>query len=261
MDCAQTRHLMDAYLDGELDLINNLEIEAHMHGCSACSIIYRNRQILREGLKQDAIYFHASPELERRIRRSLHTPPRYNAARWGLIAAALIVMVVAVVAVLKAMTTPQNEGLAAEVLSSHVRSLMANHLADIPSTDQHTVKPWFDGKLDFSPPVVDLADAGFPLIGGRLDYLANRPVAALVYRRHGHIINLFIWPLAGTPAADYSTSQQGYEVIHWTKDGMTFWAISDVSPADLSAFVALLQSAPPPSENTAQPTRAGNTGP
>lgn len=129
-----------------------------------------------------------------------------------------------------------------EIVAGHVRSLMANHLSDVTSTDQHTVKPWFDGKLDFAPPVVNLASAGFPLVGGRLDFVDGRPVAALVYQRRLHFINLFIWP--STERQESSVvlqSREGYNILHWTRGGMTFWAISDVSADDLRSFAELLK--------------------
>jgi len=134
----------------------------------------------------------------------------------------------------------RGNALAQDVISSHVRSLLATHLLDVPSTDQHTVKPWFDGKLKFSPPVRDFADQGFRLIGGRLDYINGREVAALVYQRRLHIINLFIWPLeSGRTTAAESFATNGYNVLHWERDGFAFWAVSDVSAGDLTAFAGL----------------------
>jgi anti-sigma factor RsiW len=128
------------------------------------------------------------------------------------------------------------QAMATEVVSSHVRSMMASHLTDVTSTDQHTVKPWFDGKVDFAPPVTDLAAQGFPLLGGRLDYLGGHPVAALVYGRRKHVINLFVWPQSGD-RPPREVTLRGYHTVHGVKNGMEYWAVSDVNPQDLELLV------------------------
>ncbi|MGJ7527598.1 anti-sigma factor family protein [Variovorax sp. GB1P17] len=155
--------------------------------------------------------------------------------------------------VLLASPLPPQDALAEAVTGNHVRSLMASHLADVASSDQHTVKPWFAGKLDFSPPVVDLVADGFPLTGGRLDYLDGRTVAALVYRSGPHVINLFYWPAAADakPAAPAFSTRQGYQLIHWTQGGMQAWAVSDLNAAELQNFASLMRERTAPT--TARP--------
>jgi anti-sigma factor RsiW len=177
-----------------------------------------------------------------------------RAPQW--LAAAALLVVVGAAAWMLGVAYGRAPGTGAElamrdaVVASHVRSLEASHLIDVASSDRHTVKPWFDGKLDFSPPVPDLTAQGFPLIGGRLDYLGNRPVAALVYGRAKHDINLFIWPTPAesSPNAGPSTVR-GYHVRHWVRDSMTFWAVSDVAEPDLATFESLFQGSGQPAES------------
>jgi anti-sigma factor RsiW len=250
MDCKNARTLIDGYLDGELDVVRNLDIEDHLHGCALCSQLHNDRQLLRGALKTGSVYFKAPPDLQKRIQRSVRRAakaegrPRVLPKWWFNIAAPLAAAAIVALALVPFLRGPSADDLLArEVVSSHVRSLMASHLADIPSSDQHTVKPWFAGKLNFSPPVENLAKHGFPLIGGRLDYLDNRPVAALVYQRQKHFINLFIWPSASDSDVKTKTvSRQGYNLFYWTKSGMTYWATSDLNRSELQEFVQLLQS-------------------
>jgi anti-sigma factor RsiW len=245
MNCLQARPLIDFYADGELDAAGILELEKHFHDCPACALAWRNTQGLKKALKQDSLFFTAPPELRRRVQAELHsqleTKSPWNFWNWNGLTAATTGVATACLALLLTVTLTRpsaQQRLTQEIVSSHIRSLMASHVLDVVSTDQHTVKPWFNGKLDFSPPVKDLAAQEFPLVGGRLDYLGGRSVAALVFQRHKHVINLFIWPTEEKDSKPTSlTSIQGYNVIHWSEAKMTFWAVSDLNGKELMEFV------------------------
>jgi len=249
MHCDEVRPLMDAYLDGELDLDRSLQIERHLQACASCAPAMQIARRLRSAIKEDIPYFRAPRSLEQRVRaiarNEARTEPRSGILSWQwlVVAAAMVLIVLGAVSLERIGFGPSHQDLIAqEIVDGHIRSLMANHLSDVVSTDQHTVKPWFDGKLDFAPPVVNLVQADFPLVGGRLDYIDGRPVAALVYQRRLHYINLFIWPSAGKPSSPLaSQAREGYTLLHWTRDDMTFWAISDLSMEELQTFAALFQ--------------------
>jgi len=250
MDCTNAQTLLDGYLDGELDPVRNLEIEDHLHGCAHCSQIYGDRQVIRSALKTDSFYFKAPADLQKRIQRSVRqaakaeAPTRWLSWSWLRVAAPLAAAALVVLMLVPFFGGPSSdELLTQDVVASHIRSLMVNHLADVRSMDEHTVKPWFNGKLDFSPPVSDLAKQGFPLIGGRLDYLNNRPVAALVYQRDKHVINVFVWPAdnSGQTGGPIKTLQ-GYHVIRWASSGANFWVVSDLEQNQLGKFTDLLKS-------------------
>jgi anti-sigma factor RsiW len=223
-------------------------VERHLPDCPDCGPLYQNRRTLREVIRGSELYYAPPPGLEARLRKSIRQSSasptvRPSLGRWGALAA-LVLGVLLTAGVIRALTAPlAAEPLAQEVLTSHLRSLMADHLSDVASSDQHTVKPWFDGKVDFSPVVVDTTSQGFPLVGGRLDYLDNRPVAALVYQRQRHVINLFSWPSSGTPdSSPQASTRQGYNLLQWTQAGMTYWAVSDVNTAELETFAHLIQT-------------------
>jgi anti-sigma factor RsiW len=257
--CPQNETLIHGYLDGELDLLSVLRLEAHLQKCTTCARAYENHKALSRTLKSGAFYFRPSGDLEQRVRAALvesnpaASRPTSSAQKatwrklprlsWAVASAAASLAVVALMA-LRFVPWSQNPSpdhlLAEEVLASHVRSLMASHLTDVPSSDHHTVKPWFDGKLDFSPPVEDLSAQGFPLVGGRLDYLDDRPVAALVYQRRKHFVNLFIWPTT-QQSGQKAVLQHGYNLINWTHSGMTYWVASDLNYRELGEFVQLVQ--------------------
>jgi anti-sigma factor RsiW len=250
MNCEDARPLLDSFADGELDLVNHVQVEAHLEECLTCDHTYRNRVALKSALADDELYFRAPTELRARVRSALResTPEPFFGKllkwRWtpALAAAAILVVVLISTFTLFRPSANSEELLANEMVSAHVRSLMLDHATDVVSTDQHTVKPWFEGKLDFSPPVIDLAQQGFTLIGGRLDYAGGRPVAALVYQRRLHIINVFISPTQDAKNLNNSLTRQGFNVIHWTKNGMTFWAVSDLNAGELQEFTQLLQN-------------------
>lgn len=255
-DCDETRKLIHAYSDGELDLIRSLEIEEHLQRCTACSQMLKNLQALRASMRSSALYFQPPAQLQDRVRSSIReagkAKPAPRTLPWGqLVLAAVLVLAVGLVWLLGRGFAPAVPGdsVGQEVVASHVRSLMPGHLQDVASTDKHTVKPWFDGRLDFSPPVEDFASRGFPLLGGRMDYIDNRPVAALIYGRQKHIINVFVWPSPGAPAsgatAVQASASQGYNVLHWDASGMTFWAVSDLNNVELGQFVQLVRGEAP----------------
>ena len=245
MNCAEARDLVHLYLDQELDLVRVVDVDKHLQSCAACRALYDEQRTLRSAVRRDAAYDRAPPELRERLRFSLRAQadeparPRVRwPRRWNAVAAIAAAVVLSVSAALYLVLPTLPDRLVDDLVSSHVRSLMANHLADVASSDQHTVKPWFDGKLDYSPPVDDLTAQGFPLIGGRLDYVNDRPVAALVYRHRLHVINLFVWPRAnGHEQKPRALMRQGYNLLHWTRRGMEFWAVSDLNEAELKQFV------------------------
>ena len=248
MNCEEAKKLIHAYVDRELDLTNSLEFERHLTDCDACSKEYASLQALRSVV--GSVYQKPSAQLQNRVMSAIRKAdkrearPRVVRWRWIGVAASFALLVILSWGLFRVLSgPPPDEALAREVVSSHVRSLMANHLADVPSSDQHTVKPWFNGKLDFSPPVIDLADQGYPLAGGRLDYLNNKAVAALVYQRRMHFINLFIWPSTDErERAGPAETLNGYNVIHWYQANMSCWAVSDLNAEELKEFVRLLKS-------------------
>jgi len=250
MECKSAQTLIDGYLDNELDLVRNVEMDDHLLSCIVCSQIYHEQRALRDAIRSPGLYFRAPEEFRKRIQGSLcqaaavRAPSRRMPWQWIRIASPLAAAAVIALMLVPMFRPPSPLSITAqEVVSNHIRSLMVDHLADVPSSDKHTVKPWFDGKLDFAPPVEDLASEGFPLVGGRLDYVNNRSVAALIYRRRKHCINVFVWPSDKKPPKDGApVTVQGYHVLHWEKAGMIYWTVSDLEESELDKFVAILQS-------------------
>ena len=244
MNCRETQALMDPYMDRELDLVRSLEIERHLQDCPECARTHAMQMDLRAQLGGHPLLYRAPESLRRNLATALSRQesgaparPRFSVPwqAWGAVAAAVVL---AAVVWLRPVDNPVER----EVVASHVRSLMADHLTDVTSTDQHTVKPWFAGKLDFSPEVKDLAAQGFPLTGGRLDYVNGRAVAALVYQRRKHLINVFIWP-AGGEQGPRASVRQGFNVVERRHGGMQYWLVSDVERGDLEQLAGWLTGA------------------
>jgi len=251
VSCDYASTALHGYLDGELDAARSAEFERHLENCRECAKSLEAEESLRSGLQRSGLYEHAPIALRKKIRAGLDAATAAPAAlripvwRWIAVAASILV-----VAGISWYAWPRFETLsggaappftAAEMMDAHIRSLQPGHLTDVASTDQHTVKPWFVGKLDYAPPVRDFSEEGFPLIGGRLDVLAGRNVAAIVYGRRKHIINVFVLPTKETDTPIHQPGlRQGYYWLHWRRQGMEYCAVSDVSISDLQELAQLI---------------------
>ncbi len=245
--CPDREPLLHALLDGELDAANTIALESHLANCPGCAAHLASLQALSERLGDPALSSPAPAALRRRVEamldREARAPVRPPALRWlpaawglgGAIAAALVM----------APMVAAPTGLEQELVASHVRSLQPGHLIDVATSDRHVVRPWFNGRVDFAPPVPELAPQGFPLVGGRLDYAGGRTVAAVVYKRRAHVINLFILPPNNRGGGGWSwpfARPTSYSVQHWRADGLDFWAVSDVEGAELTQFRRAFQA-------------------
>jgi anti-sigma factor RsiW len=246
MNCEDARRLIGAYSDGELDLVRSLEVEEHLRGCAPCTSARENLRALKEAAH--SAYFPAPDGLRESVLAAVRTSdpipqsvvirraPRFWITTGLALAAGILLGFFA--GQIRVRDASERSLLAA-LTDSHVRSLIGTHLTDVISSDQHTVRPWFEGKLDFAPPVPDLSGQGFPLVGGRIEYIEGRAAAALVYERRKHFINLFVWP---TPAANQEVKgvnpQRGYNIVRWHAAGMNYWAVSEIAEDDLRKFAA-----------------------
>jgi anti-sigma factor RsiW len=243
MTCTAARELIESYLDGELDPSAKAEMEDHLMSCSSCAETHARVRQLQMDIRTQAPYYDPPADLERRVRAALAQAAKKEAksdsGAWQWFAIAATILLACSLALNFSLFRSHGndrDTLAQNIVSSHVRSLIGTHLLDVPSSDRHTVKPWFNGKLDFSPDVKDFVSQGFPLIGGRIEYLEDRPVAALVYQRRQHVINVFVWPTASSADHAGELTQKGFNIIHWTKAGMTYWAVSDLNLSELRQF-------------------------
>jgi anti-sigma factor RsiW len=244
-DCDTNRLLLQAMMDGELDAAGVLRVEQHLKTCTACAQALEDLRLVRGVLASPGVAYAAPEALKRRVaiaidaeargrkRTEAKARPREWRAAWALPSLAALAACLVVVAGVGQWRT----GLADELVADHVRSMQANHLVDVVTSSRHVVKPWFDGKVAFAPTVVDFADRGFALAGGRLDYVRGQPAAALVYRRGLHVINVFVWP-GDAPSDLIGTVSQrdGYALLHWRAGGLNYSAVSDLDPAELKRF-------------------------
>lgn len=252
MSCDLPRTVIHGYLDGELDAVRAAEFEGHLEECPECVAALESQESLRSSLHRARLYEKAPPLLRHKVLAAIRPAEpvpissrrRTVVAQWLAVAAVLLLLLYSGWRFIPSLSEKNSQtALAAQIVDAHLRSLQPGHLTDVISTDQHTVKPWFDGKLNFAPPVQDFATDGFPLQGGRLDVVGGRTVAALVYARRKHFVNVFVWPADGSAEKDASSrtgSQQGYNWITWRKNGMEFYAVTDAAPADLTQFQRLM---------------------
>ncbi|WP_028969598.1 anti-sigma factor family protein [Sphingomonas sp. URHD0057] len=237
--CVDQELLLGGLVDGELDAANTALAEAHVARCEGCREEVERLQAVRNLLQIDGVRHSAPAALSKRIEASpqvaLKAANENRVARWlapalgGAVAASLAFVTFAPLAA----PSPIDR----ELVSSHVRSLQPGHLTDVQTTNQHIVKPWFNGRIDFAPPVPELADRGFPLAGGRLDSIDGKTVAAIVYHRRLHTVNLYVWPSGA--GGDRAFVEDGFAVREWTRNGLRFAAVSDIPAAELQQFEAV----------------------
>ena len=250
MTCEET--LLHALVDGELDAGHAREVEGHVASCGRCAAQLRDYRGLHEAMSAPGVRYQAPENLRRRIEAALPTTierqpralaPGRRSLLKGFAMGSAMSTALAACLVLFVVHTQEDQRIVGDVVSAHLRSLQGDHLIDVQSTDQHTVKPWFNGRLDVAPPVIDLTSQGFTLIGGRLDYIDGRPVAAIVYKRRLHVINLFVSQSAGSESGATMEKLQGFTVWSWGWSDLNFRAVSDINPVELQEFGDKLKTA------------------
>jgi anti-sigma factor RsiW len=249
MNCRDAEPLLHARLDNELDVAGSLTVDRHLSECRACAAQYAALQNLHEEIAAAELQYALPPILERKIAARFTSQRAWLAAIWNrpwrsafAFATVAVCAAVLVISVPIMRNTEQAGTIGAEILDNHLHALQPGHLFDVQSSDQHTVKPWFQGKTDFSPPVPDLTDDGFILVGGRLEVIHRQPAAAIVYRRRQHVISLYVSPLPGVDTKPAIQELGGYHLLHWNQDNMSYWAVSDVAAADLHDFATLINA-------------------
>ncbi|MDE2378487.1 zf-HC2 domain-containing protein [Bradyrhizobium sp.] len=246
MTCDEARLLLHALIDGELDAGHAREVEAHVATCAACAAELAAQREMKRVLAGTSLRYTAPAGLRMRIEASLpqSKQPSRRAVLRGFAMGSAVSALAATGLVAIVLRQDDQQRILSEVVSAHLRSLQAGHLTDVLSTDQHTVKPWFNGKLDVAPPVIDLTAQGFTLVGGRLDYIDARAIGAVVYRRRQHVINLFV---AQTTSAEHraptTQTMQGFNCRRWGNRGLNFWAVSDLGADELAEFVDKFETA------------------
>jgi anti-sigma factor RsiW len=248
MSCAETEILLHALLDGELDVGHARDVETHLQGCPRCAAQFRAHREMQQAMSAAQLRYTAPMSLRRRIEMTLPSAPQRTSSRRsvlkGFVMGTALSTAMAASLVIAVIRTDPDQRVLGDVVSAHVRSLQGDHLTDVQTSDQHTVKPWFNGKLDIAPPVVDLTAQGFTLLGGRLDYIDSKTVASIVYRRRTHVINLFVTQGAVSEAQGARLeTMQGFNIRRWSAQGLEFFAISDINADELQEFVDKFEAA------------------